>query len=80
MIAPPTIAMQMIPEPSAARGPNPSQASEKMVGNMMELNNPMASSDHPATAPSVLAEINNSAITTAASHARILPGEKMRSR
>jgi hypothetical protein len=34
---------QMTPEPSAARLPSPSLASVKIVGNMMELNSPMAS-------------------------------------
>ena len=41
--APPKIATLMIPEPSAARLPNRSQASEKMVGNMIEFINPIAS-------------------------------------
>jgi len=36
-MAPPTMAMQMTPEPSAARLPKPSLASVKIVGNMMEL-------------------------------------------
>ena len=57
-MAPPTIAMQMIPDPSAARLPKPSLASVKIVGNMMELNSPMASSDHPETRPVVFAEIS----------------------
>ena len=41
--APPKIATLMIPEPSAARGPSPSQASVKIVGNMIEFIRPMAS-------------------------------------
>src|ERR1700685_2403312 len=78
-MAPPTMATQMMPEPSAARGPRPSLASEKIVGNMMELNNPMASSDQPETAPVEWAEVNNSAIAAAAAHANTLPGENTRS-
>ena len=49
------MATQMIPDPSAARGPSPSQASVKIVGNMIELNSPTASSDQPDTAPTLLA-------------------------
>ena len=42
------MATQMMPEPSAARLPKPSQASEKMVGNMMELKIPTLISNHMA--------------------------------
>src|SRR5580658_10706700 len=78
--APPTIATQMMPEPSAARGPRPSEASEKIVGNMIELNNPIASSDQPDKAPTLVAEIVSSISTAAAAHASTLPGESTRSR
>ena len=78
-MAPPTIAMQITPEPSAARSPRPSFASVKIVGNMMELNKPIASSDQADTAPEVLAEIVSKAMTAAATHANTLPGENSRS-
>ena len=41
--APPKMAMLMIPDPSAARPPSPSQARLKMVGNMIEFISPTAS-------------------------------------
>ena len=50
-----------------------------MVGNMMELNKPIASSEYPETWPLVLAESNSSEMTTAATHDSTLPGEKTRS-
>src|SRR6185369_6721698 len=78
-MAPPTIAVAMMPEPSAARAPSPSLASEKIVGNMIELQSPIASSDQPDTAPVEDAEIASNASTAAATHASTLPGEKMRS-
>jgi hypothetical protein len=42
-MAPPTIAMQMIPEPSCARRPEPPEASVK-IRNMTESERPIASS------------------------------------
>src|SRR5258708_23741066 len=78
-MAPPTMAMQITPEPSAARSPRPSLASVKIVGNMMELNKPIASSDQADTAPEVLAEIVSRAMTMPATQARTLPGENSRS-
>src|ERR1700742_1894113 len=74
-MAPPTMATQITPEPSAVRGPRPSDASAKMVGNMMELKRPMESSDQPDTAPAVLAEIKSSSTTMVALKASTLPGE-----
>jgi len=68
-MAPPTIATQIIAEPSAARGPKPSQAKAKMVGNMMEMNRPIASNAQPDTAPVAVADIKRSARTTAAADA-----------
>src|ERR1700686_4183920 len=73
-MAPPTMATQMTPEPSAARLPKPSLARVNMVGNMMELNSPMASSDHPETVPTVLADTVNRMMTVAAAQANTLPG------
>jgi hypothetical protein len=57
--APPTIATAMIPEAEAERRPRPSDASEKMVGNMIELQSPIARSDQPDTAPNVCEEMNS---------------------
>ncbi len=39
-MAPPTIAAHKIPEPCPVCFPKPFTASEKIVGNMMELNRP----------------------------------------
>src|SRR5450755_1309243 len=78
--APPTMATQMIPEPSAARGPNPSLAREKIVGNMMELNSPTASNETPDAAPVELADTHSSVMTAAAAHASTLPGDNTRNR
>src|SRR5579862_4002206 len=77
--APPTIATQMMPEPSAARGPSPSLASENIVGNMMELNRPMASSDQPEAGPETVIENTSSNTFIAPAQASTLPGENMRS-
>ena len=73
------MAMQIRPEPSAARSPRPSEASEKMVGNMIELTRPMASSDQPETAPLVLADTSSSRAARPPATASTLPGEQMRS-
>ncbi len=70
----------MMPEAEAERGPRPSDASEKMVGNMIELQSPIARSDQPDTAPVVCEEMNNSVMTPAAATASTLPGENRRSR
>src|SRR5580704_9938279 len=77
--APPTIATAMMPEAEADRGPRPSDASEKMVGNMIELHRPIARSDQPDTAPVVCEEMNSRLITPAAATASTLPGENKRS-
>ena len=70
----------MMPEAEAERGPKPSDASEKMVGNMIELQSPIASSDQPDTAPVVCEEMNSRLMTPAAATASTLPGENTRSR
>jgi hypothetical protein len=48
--------MQMTPEPSAERLPRPALASEKIVGNMIELKRPIDSNAQPERAPAVFAE------------------------
>ena len=45
------MAEQIIPDAWLVYLPKPCVPKEKMVGNMMELNKPMASSDHMATFP-----------------------------
>ncbi|MNR48115.1 hypothetical protein D3C85_1673090 [compost metagenome] len=75
-MAPPTMAQQISPEPSAAREPRPSDARAKIVGNMTELKRPMARIAQPAVEPLELAATVIRAITTAAAAARILPGAK----
>ncbi len=60
--APPTIAVQSNPEACAFKSPNPSSVNVKIVGNMMELNNPTDKIDHSATSPFVFIEINMSSI------------------
>src|SRR5215469_18098793 len=67
--APPTIAIAMMPEAEAERGPKPSDASEKMVGNMIELQRPIARSDQPDAAPVVCEEMNSNVMTPAAAAA-----------
>src|SRR5580658_2862499 len=76
--APPTIATQMMPEPSAARGPSPSLASEKIVGNMIELKSPIANSDHPEAGPEASVENTSSNTFIAPAQASTLPGENIR--
>ena len=68
-MAPPTMAMQMMPEPSAVLVPNPSEASEKIVGNMIELHRPIASSAQPETSARLLAETTATRSPTAATTA-----------
>ncbi len=51
----------------------------EIVGNMIELQSPIASNDQPDTGPVEDAETANNASTAAATHASTLPGEKIRS-
>ena len=74
------MATAMMPEAEAERGPSPSDANEKIVGNMIELQRPIASNDQPDTAPIVCEEMNSSVMTPAAATASTLPGENKRSR
>src|SRR5580693_6935279 len=78
--APPTIATAMMPDADAERGPRPSDASEKMVGNMIELHSPIARRDQPDTAPVVCEALNSRLMTPADAAASTLPGENTRSR
>ena len=65
--APPTIAITSRLEALLVRRPSPSMPSVKMVGNMMELNSPMAMMLHMATRP-VLVMVVASSTTTASAN------------
>ena len=69
IIAPPTIAMHNNPDACALRSPRPSKLNVKIVGNMMELNNPTAKIDHIEIKPVVAIEIK---IMLTANDAKIL--------
>lgn len=56
-MAPPTIAIHNNPEACAFKSPKPSKLNVKIVGNMMELNNPTAKIDHIEINPFVLMDI-----------------------
>ena len=70
----------MIPDPSAACLPSPSQARVKIVGNMIEFIRPMASRLYPEIAPLVWVESKISRIAPTATAASTLPGLTMRSK
>lgn len=71
---PPTIAKHNQPEPLLVSGPSLSIATEKIVGNMIELNKPIASTEYKATSPWVKIVVNNNAITQQALNAIALEG------
>ena len=50
----------------------------KMVGNMIELNSPTASTDHMAKDPEVVMVVTTSRAATQANSARMRPGLKYR--
>lgn len=79
MIAPPTMATQISPEPSAARRPRPSLARLKIVGNWMAFISPMASNAAAAATPVVFAAINSRVIAPPATIASSRPGGTCRS-
>ena len=74
IIAPPTMAVQSIPDPCPVCFPNPAIARVKIVGNIMELNNPTAKMLHIAKCPLVSIEITTSDAALTASIAKVLPG------
>ena len=67
--APPTIAVHNNPETCGFRSPIPSMVNVKIVGNMIELNNPTVRIDHIDINPYVFIEIR---IIPMASMAKIL--------
>ena len=74
IIAPPTIAVQSIPDACPVCFPSPSIARVKIVGNIIELNNPTARMLHIAKCPKVSIEIITNIAAQIASIARVLPG------
>src|SRR3546814_16194548 len=55
-IAPPTIAVHMMPDPCGVCSPSPSVQRLKIVGNISELQKPTRNSAQPDTAPVVTAD------------------------
>ena len=74
IIAPPTIAIQRIPEPWLVNFPSFFSPSANMVGNMMELQRPMASTDHMANLPWLKMVIISNVIAVNAFAARHFSG------
>ena len=66
--------MQRIPEPCPVCFPKPLIAKEKIVGNIIELNNPTSKIDHIAKEPKVDIEIITSNDAIIALNPSILPG------
>lgn len=64
--APPAMAVHRTPEPSGFKFPKSSMAMLKMVGNIMELNNPAPTIDHNAAIPEVEILINTQQIANEA--------------
>lgn len=75
IIAPPTIAIHNKPDACAFKSPKPSKLNVKIVGNIIELNNPTANIDHIESNPVVLIEIKIIAIAKEAKIANTFPGE-----
>lgn len=77
MIAPPTIAMHNNPDACALRSPKPSKLSVKIVGNIIELNNPTAKIDHIEIKPVVAIDIRIIPTANDAKMLRTLAGAKI---
>ena len=69
MIAPPTIAVHNKPEAFGFSGPKPSMANVKMVGNIIELNNPTASILHIANMPWETIDVKTNVLANVAKRA-----------
>src|SRR5580698_8553242 len=61
IIAPPTIAVMISPDPLLVIGPSPAMPSVKMLGNMMELKKPHRTMVQMATLPEVDMDVIRSA-------------------
>ena len=79
-MAPPTIAIHSSPEACAFKSPKPSSDKVKMVGNIMELNNPTAKIDYIDNSPVVFIEIKIKAMAKEAKMPKTFPGAKIRVR
>ena len=73
-MAPPTMAVHNNPEALGFKCPMPSIAKVKMVGNIMELNNPTARILHILTKPTVLIDKTIKPIDIVAKMAKTFPG------
>ena len=69
MIAPPTIAVHNKPEAFGFKAPRPSIATVKMVGNIIELNNPTARILHIAIMPWEAIEVKTNKVANEAKRA-----------
>ena len=76
-MAPPTIAVQIIPDACPVNLPKPFVPKEKIVGNIMELNKPIHNKHHMATFPpnKIANKINTT--TTDALNAKHLLGSNL---
>src|SRR3569833_1448614 len=74
IMAPPTMAMHKMPEPFGAASPSPSTARAKIVGNMMELQRPIAMMAAAAVAPVENDDSSASAAAKAPQTASATPG------
>ena len=77
MIAPPTIPVHKSPEPFGFKSPNPFKDSVKIVGNIIELNNPTAKILHIDNNPFEIAEISIIIIAEMEKMLRTLPASKI---
>ena len=77
MMAPPTIAIHNNPEACAFKSPKPSKLSVKIVGNIMELNNPTAKIVHIEINPTVFIEIKIMIIAIVAKMLNTFAGAKI---
>lgn len=73
-MAPPKIAVHNNPDALGFSSPNPSIAKVKMVGNIMELNNPTAKMLHIAMYPLVFIETKIKEIASVAKIPKTVPG------
>ncbi len=73
-MAPPTMAIHKVPDAWLVNTPSLLIAILKIVGNMIELQNPTAINDHIATPPWPKTAVKMSTIEQAALNAKTLPG------
>lgn len=73
-MAPPTIAVERIPDAFVVYFPNPSTESEKMMANITELNKPTPIIDHTATLPLEITDIEIKRIAATAQKVNTIDG------